>query len=82
MSSASVSVELPEPLLAFAQQRANESGTSLAEWLQAEITERLQMEQDTETFFRVRRERAIPGALQAALDRVPNCPPDPGDELE
>ena len=82
MSSVNLSMDIPESLLAFAQREALQRETSLDAWAQAELVRVLQLKREADDFFRVRRERAIPGALQAALDKVPNCPPDPGDELE
>ena len=82
MSSAVISIELSEPLLAFASQEASRRGTTIANLVLEDLAHRMKVRVETEEFFRARRERAIPGAFQALLDRVPNRPPYPGDELE
>jgi hypothetical protein len=82
MRFAHISVELPEPLMAFAQEQAERNGTSLEAWLSHALVDRIAREQETESFFEERRKRAVPGAFHELLKRVPGVPPMPGDELE
>lgn len=82
MASVTITLELPAPTLAYAKLRADELDLSIEDWLFVDLDRQRKLHQETEEFFRIRKEQAIPGAWRAALAAIPNGPPDPGDELD
>jgi hypothetical protein len=82
MSKATISVELPDPLMHDATLRAEKAGVSVSTWIRDMVADRVRDEAVTERFF-LRRQRAGDAKeLLAILDMAPDVPPIPGDELE
>jgi hypothetical protein len=81
MSKATISVELPDPLMHDVSMRAQRAGVSVSTWIHNMVADRIRDEAVTERFF-LRRQRAGDAKeLRAILDMAPNVPPMPGDEL-
>jgi hypothetical protein len=82
MSKAIISVELPDPLMHDAMLRAEKAGVSVPVWIRDMVADRIRDESITERFF-LRRQRAGDAEeFLAILDKAPDGPPLPGDELE
>jgi hypothetical protein len=82
MSKSVISVELPDPLMQDASARAEQAGVSISTWIQDMVASRIRDEQITERFFRRRARAGDAAEILAILDKAPNVPPMPGDELE
>jgi len=75
-------VIIPENIMRAARTQAALEGISPEEWVNLNFVYNPNAEAEAEEYRRKFLAKTIvPGALQAALDKVPNCPPDPGDEL-
>ncbi len=72
------SVQLPVELQTRAAHCAAVDGVSLEHW----VIEAVANKAKTAEFFQSRIQRAGTLTLQEILDKAPNRPPDPGDELE
>jgi hypothetical protein len=81
MAAATSSVMLPESIVRAAEVQARLRGVTLEEWLSRVVAERLDTPEGAREFFRRRAVGAAGDNLGRALDAVPSCPPDPGDEL-
>jgi len=82
MSKATISVELPDPLMRDATLRAEKAGVSVSTWIQDMVANRVRDEAVTERFF-LRRQRAGDAKeLLAILDMAPDVTPISGEELE
>jgi hypothetical protein len=79
--SAAHTIPLPEELFREVSQHAGQSGLSAQEWVAKVLAERVRVERQTEAFFRERATRASGKSLGELLDKAPDRPPDPGDEL-
>ncbi|MDO5626141.1 MAG: hypothetical protein Q4G71_15810 [Pseudomonadota bacterium] len=80
---ANYALRVPESLMQYARQVAQEEGVSMNQFFVAAIAEKVSALK-TEAFFRERVARAAeyPGdALAEWLAASPNVPPMPGDEL-
>ena len=73
-------IELPDDLQTLLEQDAARAGVTVEERAVDYIAERLQLKIDLEEIKR-RAERGRGLDLRAVLDRVPDVPPMPGDEL-
>jgi cytochrome P450 len=82
MSNAIIPVELPDPLLHDAAMRAEKAGVSVSTWIRDMIEDRIRNEEVTARFLRRRAAGASGDDLLAILDKAPDTPPQPGDELE
>ena len=85
MSEAVVAVHMPDSLLQSASAEANRRGVSVEEWLLKIAEERVLLEQRSERFFRLAAQRTPEEncrTLRELLDKAPDGPPMPGDELE
>jgi len=80
--SAANTIPLPEELFREVSQHADHSGQSPQEWVVNVLAERVRVERQTEEFFALRAARASGKSLGELLDKVPDRPPDPGDEFE
>ena len=81
MSKAVISVELSDPLMHDASARAERAGVSVSTWIHDMVADRIRDEQVTERFYRLRARAGGGAELLAILDKAPNAPPMPGDEL-
>jgi hypothetical protein len=82
MSNAIISVELPDPLMHDATLSAERAGVSVSTWIRDMVAARVRDEAITERFFRRRARAGDAAELLAILDKAPDVPPMPGDELE
>jgi hypothetical protein len=82
MSASSQLIALPEALLQQAATQADHLGVSTEQWIEVALSERIRLEKETDDFFNARAARATGRSLGEILDRAPNRPPDPGDELD
>lgn len=80
MSTATV--HLPEEIVNAARAHAAKSGITVEELITLTLADGIVTAEQTEAFFRQKRESSTPGAWRAALATRPNRPPDPGDEIE
>jgi hypothetical protein len=75
-------VELPEPVVYGATQRAEKDGVSVADWISSAVEERIRNDELSDRVWRRHAEGAPPKALRQVLDLIGgDNPPDPGDEL-
>jgi hypothetical protein len=81
MNLASDQIALPKNLLQEAARHADHLGVSVEQWIEVTLSERLRLEEQTAAFFRERASRASGRSLMEILDKAPNNPPMPGDEL-
>lgn len=77
---AQYALRLPDSLLAYARQVAQEEHVSMNQLFLTAIAEKLSALK-TEAYFRERRHRADVAAFDAWLEAVPDVPPDAGDAL-
>jgi hypothetical protein len=73
-------LEIPESLLKRAEELAQQDGVSLDIWVTSALAQKIGVVETAEEFFKRRAVGAGKG-LQHYLDKVPDAPPDPGDEL-
>jgi hypothetical protein len=75
-------VELPEPVIYGATQRAEKEGMSVADWIASAVDERIRNDELSDRVWRRRAEGASPRTLREILGLMGgNNPPNPGDEL-
>ena len=80
MSRAAYPLKLPASVKRAAQQLAKEDGVSLNQWIAVAVAQKIGAVQTAAEFF-AKRSAGASGDLASVLDRVPNLPPEPGDEL-
>ncbi len=81
MSKANYSLRLQPSLKAAAERLAEREGTSLNQFINVAVAEKLSA-METAEFFRTRAERRRrPGAFRAFLEAAGDEPPTEGDEL-
>ncbi len=80
MSKATYPLKLPASIKAAAVRLAREDGVSLNQWIAAAVAQKVGAVETAAEFFKHRGEGAKPGDLRAILARVPDRPPEPGDE--
>ena len=81
MSTAAITVELPEPVLSDAAKIAEKNGVSLSSWIRLTVEQTLRDEKLTAEFYHRRALGKDAETLLAILDKAPAAPPIPGDEL-
>jgi hypothetical protein len=74
-------VAISEELFRDVSQRADDTGVSAEEWVSSVLAERVRTERQTAEFFRRRAAGASHRRLGDLLDKAPDVPPIPGDEL-
>ena len=80
MSKANYSLRLQPSLKAAAERLAAADGTSLNQFINVAVAEKLSA-LETEAFFRARAERHRPGAFRAFLEQAGDAPPVETDVL-
>jgi len=79
--NATNSISVSEELYREVSQRAKEIGVTPQDWASSVLSARVQVERLTDRFFETRAAGASSKPLGELLDKAPNRPPDPGDEL-
>jgi hypothetical protein len=74
-------VELPEPVIYGAAQRAEKDGMTVADWIASAVEEHIRNDELSDRVWRRHAEGASPKALREILDLIRDNPPDPGNEL-
>jgi hypothetical protein len=74
------SFEIPESLLKRAEELAREDGVSLDTWVTSALAQKIGVVETAAEFFKRRAANGGKG-LEHYLDKVPDAPPDPDDEL-
>jgi len=74
-------LQLPISLKDTAIRLAKEDGVSLNQWIVAAVAQKIGAVETAEAFLRQRATGAIESALTRYLDKAPDLPPGPGDEL-
>ena len=72
---------LPASLKDTAVRLAKEDGVSLNQWIVAAVAQKIGAVETAEAFLQERGAGAVEGDLTRYLDRAPDVPPEPGDEL-
>lgn len=75
-------LKLPPSIRHEAERRAAEDGVSLDQWIALALAQKLGAVETAAQFLRRRAVGASRERFGAIMARVPNNPPDPGDELE
>jgi hypothetical protein len=73
-------LRLPDSLLAYARQVAQEESVSMNQFFVAAIAEKVSALK-TEAYFRERQARGEPSGFDAWLAASPDLPPVPGDQV-
>jgi len=82
MSHSTYPLKLPESIKKEAQRLAKADGVSLNHWISVAVAKRIGVVETAAEFLGRRAAGATGKELGYFLDRVPNNPPDPGDEIE
>ncbi|MBK1842601.1 pilus assembly protein HicB [Azospirillum sp. YIM B02556] len=82
MSKATYPLKLPASVKDAAARLAREDGVSLNQWIAAAVAEKVGAVETAASFLKARADTATGSGLRSFLDRVPDRPPQTGDELE
>ena len=74
-------LKLPVSLKDTAKRLAREDGVSLNQWIVAAVAQKIGAVETAESFLRKRAGGAVAGDLTHYLNKAPDAPPEPGDEL-
>ena len=74
-------LQLPTSLKDTAARLAREDGVSLNQWIVAAVAQKIGAVETAEEFLSGRAAGSAPGDLTRLLDKAPDAPPEPGDEL-
>ena len=74
-------LQLPVSLKDTAIRLARQDGVSLNQWIVSAVAQKIGAVETAEDFLRGRAAGAKAGDLTRYLDRAPDVPPDPQDEL-
>ena len=74
-------LQLPASLKGTAMRLARQDGVSLNQWIVSAVAQKIGAVETAEQFLRQRAEGAAAGDLARYLDRAPDIPPEPQDEL-
>ena len=74
-------LQLPASLKEAAARLAKEDGVSLNQWIVAAVAQKVGAIETAKSFLQERSAGAVEGDLKRYLDRAPDVPPEPGDEL-
>jgi uncharacterized protein (DUF1778 family) len=75
-----LSLRLPDSIHRHIKEIAQKDGVSINQFISTAVSEKISAIL-TEEYLKRRAQNAQPKALKTILDRVPNRPPLPGDEL-
>jgi hypothetical protein len=81
MSKATYPLKLPTSIKAAAARLAKEDGVSLNQWIATAVAQKVGVVETAAEFFKRRSKGYTLDDLDRVLDKVPNRPPEPGDEL-
>lgn len=74
-------LKLPLSLKDTAKRLAREDGVSLNQWIVAAVAQKIGAVETAESFLRKRSAGAVAGDVTRYLNKAPDAPPVPGDEL-
>ncbi len=74
-------LQLPISLKETASRMAREDGVSLNQWITAAVAQKIGAVETADALLKRRAATAKTGDLTRYLDRAPDLPPVPGDEL-
>ena len=74
-------LQLPASLKDTAMRLARQDGVSLNQWIVSAVAQKIGAVETADQFLRARAEGATAGDLSRYLDKSPDVPPDPQDEL-
>ena len=75
-----LSLRLPDSIHRYIKEIAKREGVSINQFIASAVSEKISAIM-TDELLTERARKAKKGAFKKALDRVPNRPPIPGDEL-
>lgn len=75
-------LQLPASLKDTAMRLARQDGVSLNQWIVSAVAQKIGAVETAEDFLRGRAAGANAGDLTRYLDRAPDVPPDPRDEMQ
>ena len=81
MSKATYPLKLPASIKQAAARLAKEDGVSLNQWIAPAGAQKVGAVETAAEFFRERAKGRTGEGLGRILDKVPDRPPEPGDEL-
>ena len=81
MSKATYPLKLPTSIKTAAARLAKEDGVSLNQWIATAVAQKVGAVETAAEFFKRRAAGHSLDAFDDILDRVPDRPPEPGDEL-
>lgn len=81
MSKATYPLKLPASIKAAAARLAKEDGVSPNQWIATAVAQKVGAVETAAEFFKRRAGDATGEGLRAILDRAPDNPPEPGDEI-
>lgn len=81
MSRATYPLKLPVSIKAAAERLAREDGVSLNQWITAAVAQKIGAVETAADFLKRRAAGASRRDMEEILARVPDNPPEPGDEL-
>lgn len=81
MSKATYPLKLPNSIKAAAARLAKEDGVSLNQWIATAVAQKVGAVETAAEFFKRRANGRTGEGLGRILDKVPDRPPEPGDEL-
>ncbi len=82
MSKGTYPLKLPASIKRAAERLAKEDGVSLNQWISVAVAQKVSVVETSAGFFRRRAGTAKAEDLKAFLDRAPDVPPMPGDEVD
>ncbi len=82
MSKGTYPLKLPASIKRAAERLAKEDGVSLNQWISVAVAQKVSVVETAADFFRQRAGTAKAEDLKAFLDRAPDVPPMPGDEID
>lgn len=81
MSKATYPLKLPTSIKQAAARLAKEDGVSLNQWIAAAVAQKVGTVETAAEFFKRRAHGRTGDGLGRILDKAPDRPPEPGDEL-
>ena len=81
MNRSTYPLKLPLSIKKEAQRLAKEDGVSLNHWISVAVAQKIGAVETAAEFLKGRAAGATGDELKSVLSRVPNRPPDPGDEI-